>query len=195
MLETLTGIDTAIFMFLNVTLANPVTNYVMPVVTSDSLLRALFGLAIVLMVWKGDAHIRWLAAFSLVALLLSDQLSAGFLKPLIGRPRPCHVLENINLLVGCGGGKSMPSSHAANAFAQAVFFSCVRRRLAKYLLPFAAIVALSRVFVGVHYPGDILAGAVLGAMIGVAVAYAFELFAQWRRLKPQSERDADADHS
>jgi undecaprenyl-diphosphatase len=195
MLDTLNNIDTAVFLFFNVTLANPVTNYVMPIVTSDSLLRALFGLAIVLMVWKGDARIRWLAAFSLLALLLSDQLSAGFLKPLIGRPRPCQILQNINLLVGCGGGKSMPSSHATNAFAQAVLFSCVHRPLAKYLLTGATIIAVSRVFVGVHYPGDILAGALLGAMIGVAVAYAFDLFARWRKLEPPSERDTDAGHS
>ncbi|MCP4684727.1 MAG: phosphatase PAP2 family protein, partial [bacterium] len=74
----------------------------------------------------------------------------------------------------------MPSSHAANAFGQAVLFSFYFRKAAPYLLIFASLVALSRVFVGVHYPGDITAGALLGAGIGLALGFAHRKFIQWR---------------
>lgn len=173
MLESLNHIDQAVFFFINVTLENPVTNFIMPVVTNDWVLRAIYGLAMILLLWKGDARLRWLVLFSVVALVLSDQIAAGYLKPFWARPRPCHGLAGINLLVGCGGGYAMPSAHAASSFGQAVLFSFHYRRYAWYFYGLATLVALSRVFVGVHYPGDILVGAVLGTAIGVALAAVF----------------------
>ena len=190
MLEWLNAIDHTLFYFFNGTLANPVTNVIMPVVTSDMLLRVLYGLAMVLLLWKGNARLRWLVLFSAIALLMSDQLSSGFLKPLFARPRPCHVLTDINLLVGCGGGRSMPSSHAANAFAQAALFSLAARQTRWYLWAFAAVVAISRVFVGVHYPFDVLAGALLGMAIGFAVVFGFDLFER-KVLKKKDRRAPD----
>jgi undecaprenyl-diphosphatase len=176
MLEFLSNIDTALFLFFNVTLANPVTDLIMPVITSDWLLRVLYALAVVLLLIFGNAKLRWAVLFSVLVLIVTDQLSAGLLKPLIGRLRPCHVLENINLLVDCGGGKSMPSSHAANAFGQAVLFAMLYRRWAWLLLVFAGLVALSRVFVGVHYPFDILVGSIIGAAAGYAGAWSADRF-------------------
>jgi len=98
MLELLNEIDTVLFLFMNVTLANPVTDLIMPIVTSDWLLRIAYALAMVALLVFGNARLRWLVLFSVVALVLTDQISAGLLKPVIGRLRPCHVLQNINLL-------------------------------------------------------------------------------------------------
>lgn len=173
MLESLNQIDQAVFFFINASLQNPFTNVIMPVITNDWVLRAMYALAMLTILWKGNARLRWLVLFSVVALVLSDQIAAGYLKPLIARPRPCHGLAEINLLVGCGGGYAMPSAHAASSFGQAALFSFHYRKFAGYLYGFAALVALSRVFVGVHYPGDILAGAALGTIIGVALAVVF----------------------
>lgn len=184
MLESLASLDQALFIFFNVTLANPVTDLVMPIATSDLYLRILYGAAMILLLVKGSPRLRWLVLFSVVVLVFTDQLASSFLKPLIARPRPCHVLGDIHLLVGCGGGKSMPSSHAANAFGQAALFSLCVRRIKWYLWAFAAVVAMSRVFVGVHYPGDILAGALLGVGVGVGVTFAFEQF-EVRMLRPK----------
>ena len=174
MLEWLTHIDQALFLLINVGLANPVTDFVMPIITSDHLLRLLFVLALVLILWRGDSRLRWAALASIVVIALTDQISSHLLKPWIGRLRPCHVLDGVNLLVGCGGGKSMPSSHAANAFGQAVLFGWLYRRVRWWLIGIAALIALSRTFVGVHYPGDILAGALIGVLIGGAVAIVFD---------------------
>ncbi len=176
MLENLAQLDTAVFLFLNVSLANPVTDLIMPVITSDLLLRWLYGLALALILWKGDARLRWLVLFSVLVLLLTDQISSSYLKPFFGRPRPCHVLTDIHLLVGCGGGRAMPSSHAANAFGQAVLFGYLYRPVRVYLLLFATVVALSRVFVGVHYPGDIIVGALVGSGVALLAVFAYKKF-------------------
>ena len=169
MLDWLIDIDRALFVFINSSLANPFTDAVMPFITSDDMLRTLYGLALLLSLWKGHTRLRWLVRFSGLTLLYSDQITANLLKDLIARPRPCHtesLLPQLHLLVGCGGGKSMPSAHAANAFGQAFLFGLAYRNIRVYILSFAALVALSRVFVGVHYPGDILVGAILGFLIG-----------------------------
>ncbi|MBK8556199.1 MAG: phosphatase PAP2 family protein [Lewinellaceae bacterium] len=72
--------------------------------------------------------------------------------------------------VSCGGGYSFTSSHAANHFAVAVFLAAVFGGLSRWLRPglllWAAVISFAQVYVGVHYPGDVLAGALLGAIIG-----------------------------
>ncbi|MDF1543730.1 MAG: phosphatase PAP2 family protein [bacterium] len=169
MLEFLAGIDQAVFVFINSQLANPVTDWLMPIITSNNLLRLLYGLALLLMLLFGNSRVRWLCLFSALVLLLTDQTSASLIKPLIGRLRPCHTLPDVHLLVDCGGGKAMPSSHAANAFGLAALFSLALPRTRVYLLIFAALVALSRIFVGVHYPADIVVGGVVGCLFGYLV--------------------------
>jgi len=174
MLEWLSAVDTSVFQFLNSGMANPVFNTLMPVVTSDTYLRIAYGLAMITLLIKGDSRVRWLVLFSAVVLTLTDQASSSLLKPLIARARPCQVMDTINLLVNCGSGYAMPSSHAANAFGQAILFSIVFRKAAPYLIVFAALVATSRIIVGVHYPGDVLVGSMLGIAIGWFVAVLFE---------------------
>jgi undecaprenyl-diphosphatase len=194
MLEQVAQIDQQLFFFINSTLANPFTDAIMPVVTSDFWLRIGYGVALALCLWKGDARLRWIVLFSLITLTVADQTSSKFLKPLIERPRPCHTLETLHLLVGCGGGWSMPSSHAANSFAQAGLFAVLTPSTRKWLLPIATLIALSRVFVGVHYPFDVLAGAVLGALIGYLVANLFRLFVMQGWLpKLESRKSATED--
>ena len=99
MLEQLAHIDQVVFLWVNLTLANPVTDLIMPIVTSDMILRILYGVTMLAILWKGDRRMRWLVLFSLVAIAACDQLSSNLLKHWIERPRPCHELDNINLLV------------------------------------------------------------------------------------------------
>jgi membrane-associated phospholipid phosphatase len=173
MLDQLAGLDKALFFFINVSLANPVTDILMPLVTSDTFLRLLYLISALLIVWKGDTRLRWLLLFSVLVLALTDSISAQWLKPLIARPRPCQSLpiQQIHLLVDCGAGLSMPSSHASNAFGQAALFGLAFRKWRWSLWLFAAIIAVSRVFVGVHYPADVVIGSILGIAIGSAVYF------------------------
>jgi undecaprenyl-diphosphatase len=86
----------------------------------------------------------------------------------VGRLRPCNALdaEHCRLLVGASSAKSFPSAHAANSFAMATVASWGYRKLAPLFFLVAAIVAYSRIYVGLHYPLDALGGAALGILLG-----------------------------
>ncbi len=122
-------------------------------------------------------------ALSLVTFAFTDFTSASILKPLIGRLRPCHdpsLHFSINNIAGCGGIFSMPSSHASNHFGLAAFwFYAIKETLNRkwyWLWAWAFIIGYSQIYVGVHYPGDIITGALLGIGIGSFTCY---LFNQW----------------
>ncbi|MEJ7684921.1 MAG: phosphatase PAP2 family protein [Segetibacter sp.] len=112
-------------------------------------------------------------ALSLVTFAFTDFTSASILKPLIGRLRPCHdpaLQFSINNIAGCGGVFSMPSSHASNHFGLAAFwFYVIKETLNRkwyWLWAWAFIIGYSQIYVGVHYPGDIISGALLGVLTG-----------------------------
>lgn len=104
---------------------------------------------------------------------MSDVVSSRIVKPAVQRARPCNnpaLRDDVHLLVHCGSGYSFTSSHAANHFAVAAFLfftlGTLRRRGRGLWWLWAASIAYAQVYVGVHYPADILAGALLGAAIG-----------------------------
>ena len=107
-----------------------------------------------------------------LTILASDQVSSGFIKPLVGRLRPSldpefmHLIDTFNNYRS--GSYSFTSSHACNSFALALFISLLIRNKALTLsmLAWASINSYSRIYLGVHFPGDILCGAVLGSIIG-----------------------------
>ncbi len=111
---------------------------------------------------------------------LSDTTSSHLVKKSVKRLRPCKVLEqadDFNLLVPCGSGYSFPSSHAANHFAMAFFLIFLLGKKHPWvkipLFLWAFSIAFAQIYVGVHFPIDILAGTVLGSVIGWGTFYAF----------------------
>lgn len=169
MFDALISADSTLFGFVNGTLANPVTDFIMPIITNDNLLRVLYAMLIIGLLIFGRKKVLVVVGLSILVVILTDQGSSAFLKPLISRPRPCHA-GDVHLLVRCGAGFSFPSSHAANLFGQAIFFGLWRKKYLPYSIGFAFLVGVSRIFVGVHYPLDVLCGMILGAVIG-AVTY------------------------
>lgn len=103
-----------------------------------------------------------------VALLLASSASSA-LKDLFDRVRPPLADHAIGALVAVPADPSFPSGHAASAFAAAGVVAALHPRLRAAALGLAALVAVSRVYLGVHYPSDVLAGAVLGLAIAAAV--------------------------
>ncbi|MEZ5013110.1 MAG: phosphatase PAP2 family protein [Chitinophagales bacterium] len=117
-----------------------------------------------------------------VNFALSDQLSSAVVKPMVGRVRPCNDEQfgkEVDLRVDvCGHGKSFTSSHATNTFAFAVLLGLLMRKKRKFILYaaliWASLVSVAQVYVGVHYPMDILGG----ALLGTAIAFALFTFAR-----------------
>ena len=128
------------------------------------------------MIWKGGKEGRIIILLVIPLILLSDQISSSFLKPLVGRIRPCNTLENINLLVNKSKAFSFPSAHAANFFALATYFGYYYRKYIWWFMFVATMVALSRVIVGVHYPFDVVGGAIIGVNCAYAIIYLRKYF-------------------
>ena len=131
---------------------------------------------VVLMYFKFGWRLVWpLLAVALV-VTLADQTSVHLFKNVFERLRPCHnpeIKDLIHLATGrCAGGRfGFVSSHAANTFGVAVFLSQLFRIrwFTISILVWAAAVSYSRIYLGVHYPADIIVGGMLGAICGFAV--------------------------
>jgi undecaprenyl-diphosphatase len=118
----------------------------------------------------------------ILLITLADQSSVHLFKEVFERLRPCHnpeLQEYIHLVKGhCGGKYGFISSHAANTFALAVFLKNIYRIrwLSVLLLSWATIVSYSRIYIGVHYPFDVIAGVVWGALLGYGIYRLYLLF-------------------
>jgi len=172
-------VDHALFDFINQQLANPVLDVLFPLLREKTTWIPLY-VVWAFLLWRGYGWRRTLYLLVCVAIVLTvaDQLAASVFKPWIGRLRPCaepSVAEQARILVGCGGKFGFPSNHATNHFAVATVLSLtwIRRwpgRAAIFL--WAASISIAQVYVGKHYPGDVVAGALFGstvAFLGVVV--------------------------
>jgi undecaprenyl-diphosphatase len=127
--------------------------------------------------WKGLLTVAFLA----VAITLADQLASSVCKPFFQRFRPAQdgeIMYLVDVVNGYRGGRyGFVSSHAANTFAVLVFLSLeVRNAVFTFILAFWTLVNVySRIYLGVHYPGDILFGALLGSAIGYGCFYLLSL--------------------
>lgn len=161
--------DTWLFMLVNDAWANPVFDSVMPFLTEFSNFEIPLALVWVMLMVFGGSKGRSVGLALALTLLLTDQVSSHVVKPLVGRQRPCVTLEEVRLLVGFKNTFSFTSSHAANIFGSATVLSLAYRRWAPAYLTLAAAVGYSRVYVGVHYPFDVICGGLMGAGFGWGV--------------------------
>ena len=195
-------LDTELFRFINLTLVNPVLDVGMPLASHNPLFGPLLAVALVLLVWKGRARGALCVLMLALILPLGDGMVCNTLKHAIERPRPYAALADVHRpgsnassdsmappappqatrtvppTYPPGSLTSMPSSHAANWFAATMILFIYYRRSVWFMLPAAVVVGFSRIYNGVHYPSDVLVGAILGA--GYAAAGVWSLNALWQ---------------
>ena len=181
-MESLSNIDTDLFLYLNGLHANWLDK-VMIAVTQMWVWAPLYLILIYWTVKQYGKRCWWVFLAVGVVVLCSDQLSAHVCKPFFQRLRPCYnpdLQDLIYLPKGMAGGRfGFVSSHAANTFAVAAFLTPVLRNyrpwLGIVLYLWAFISSYSRIYLGFHYPGDILCGAILGILIGLILWRVFQL--------------------
>lgn len=167
-------VDTTLFHWINGSLSNPVFDALLPLFREKWFWAPLY-LFLAAFVWHNYGNKKgWLFVAGLVlAAGLADFTSSTIIKKNVCRLRPCNdpaLRAEIRMRTTCGSGYSFTSSHAANHFAVAVYtVSAIGHVLPcgrLLLLVWASLVALAQVYVGVHYPGDVIGGGMLGALIG-----------------------------
>ncbi|MDJ1472222.1 phosphatase PAP2 family protein [Xanthocytophaga flava] len=172
LIEELKAWDTKLFLELNQYHAawlDPIMYWI----TDSYFWIPLYLLLVFLIIRTYKVNGVWILVAAILAVGLADYVTSGMIKPYVGRLRPCHVVEiqkNVYVLRGCGGRFGFASSHASTTFALATsLFLFVRSRMSYFiwLFPWAGLVAYSRIYVGVHYPLDILVGACIGVLCGV----------------------------
>ena len=179
--------DRLLFDIINQDLANPLLDLVLPWYREKLTWVPLYLLGAVLLVrsfgWRRTLYLLLCLG---VVVTVADQLAASVLKPLVGRLRPCAepgVADHARILVGCGGRFGFPSNHATNHFAVAVVLGLSWLRSPGqrwWLLGWAVTISLAQVYVGKHYPGDLLAGALLGSTVAlVGVLLYRKLAGEW----------------
>ncbi len=169
--EVILSLDLALLKFFNNTIATPGFDYFFTYLCNFDIWRWPVMVIAIALLWKGGPKGRWMVALAMLAALIIDPTIYRIIKPLVGRIRPCHdpSLVWVRIVDGCGGRFSFPSSHAANMFGLAVVIGAFYKATRYYIYSIAALVAIGRVYLGVHYPSDVIAGAVYGAAIGLAV--------------------------
>ncbi len=186
---TIQSLDTQLLLFINHSTANTLFDVLMPALSAQGYLLVLPFLLymIVSSAYRMDARGKrflsaalWTIVISCCAVFLAEWVE-DVVKNAVARERPCTAIEGIRLITNCPKSYSLPSGHAISSFAFAVPLFFLTRdyltmpwRISPLVL--ASLIAFSRPYLGVHYPTDVLAGAVLGAGIGMLLSVL------WRRI-------------
>ena len=180
MFELIKPIDERVLHFIHVTCGKDWLDQIIPFFRNPYFWAPVYLFLLVFM-WKqfGKKGLLW-CLFFFVTFVFCDFISASILKPMIHRVRPCNdgsLYFAIRELVTCGSGYSFPSSHATNHFGFALFITGTLGHRYKMVVPltlfWAVLVCYAQLYVVVHYPSDILAGALLGSLIGWAFSAYF----------------------
>jgi undecaprenyl-diphosphatase len=179
MLEFLNTIDTNLFLFFN-GLHNSFFDPIMSFITKKESWYPLYLILIGFIVYRYKKRSWIILPFLILVVVLADQISVKLFKEVFHRLRPSRVddLKALIHLVGRKGGKyGFVSSHAANSIAAATYLSYLfRNKIFTYsIFVWAVLVSYSRIYVGVHYPGDIFCGGLLGFAIAKLVTKLQEL--------------------
>ncbi len=164
------SIDLTVFYFINHSLSSGFADKFFSIITNVNNWYIAYIILLGISFFKGGTRGKIAAIGVILLIVVTDQTGGHLLKDLIQRVRPCNALNDAITPLGCTGSYSFPSNHAFNNFAAATFYYRLFPKLKWVLFITASLIALSRVYLGLHYPSDILGGAVLGVIFGYAFA-------------------------
>lgn len=177
MLEQLIKLDHQVFHAINTGMSNAFFDCLMPILRDKTVWIPLYILIIAYFTYNYKLKGIYLVLFLAAAVGLADFTSASLIKPLVKRDRPCQEVsyqQEVISRVPCGVGKSFPSSHATDHFAIAIFLITIFYRRWKWIIYigvfWAAAISFAQVYVGVHFPIDVICGMLWGSLIGFLVA-------------------------
>lgn len=172
-METIKYWDEQLFLYLNGQHQDWLDPFV-DTLTGKLIWIPLYAFFIYLIIKHFNKGSVWILAGIGLAILMADQTASGFMKPFFERLRPCHDPRWEGLMFnygGCGGMYGFVSSHAANTFALAIYLNLLFRDRLKgfgWLYIWAVVISYTRIYLGVHYPLDVVVGALVGLLSGWA---------------------------
>ena len=185
LLDWLDHLDKSLFVLIQHDSDHSIMDTVMPMLRDPYTWIPLYVFMLCYIIFRNKNKAVLFILLSVLTFAITDSLAAQVLKPLIGRLRPCHdpgMQQLVRSVIDCGGLYSMPSNHAANHFGLAAFwFYSIRSITGKkwhWLWFWAAAICYAQVYVGKHYPFDVLVGATIGFLTGLGT---YRLFVIWEK--------------
>ncbi len=174
MVSFLYSMDVAAFRWINEGWSNRFFDSFFSFITRyENFYWVIIPLIVYWLIW-GKSKGRWLVLSLFIGVFLSDQVSSHVIKFIVERVRPCNVLDGVLTPVGKSEAFSFPSSHAANMGSSMFLLSMAFRPWTPLFVIIALLVGLSRVYLGLHYPSDVLGGYVFGLLVGYIVWHGIE---------------------
>ena len=166
MLDFFQSVDINLIKWIHQYFSNTLFDIFMPFITNKKNWTLPIIILIFLLGFFSGPKGKIALAVLIISLSFTDAICAQILKPFFERIRPSHLnLEEVNLLISKGGKWSMPSNHAANMFSLATVLSYFYKKYKPLLFLLAILISFSRVYVGVHFPGDVIVGGFIGFFI------------------------------
>ena len=200
------SIDLSILYFFNRTIACGALDTFFDAITNVHYWFPIYVIAGIYLIYRFRWRGVWMVVGAILVVSAADSLGHRVLKPLVNRKRPCAqirveggvpatIVPWVRLPDGGRGDPSFPSNHALNNFAEAAFFFLIwpRKRNAWWLFIVAFLISLGRMYEGVHYPSDVLGGAVIGMAVGAIFAFGYWKLVEPRMLRSGGKTDVAAE--
>lgn len=183
MLSFIQQIDLQILHFIQEFFTSPILDYLFVVLTSLGNSKFIWLAAAYLLLLQKKTRNCGMVLF--VGIITSQLLCEEIIKPLIQRDRPFYLYPNLTLLIPAPYGYSFPSGHTMDAFLSSTILYCYNKKYGAIAFLIAFFMGLSRIYLFVHYPSDVLAGAVFGILVGLLI-YKYCKFGEDNTIEPIS---------
>lgn len=169
--------DESLFRLINIGWSSPALDQIMSLVSDKHLWLVIGTLASLVLFLKFKTRMKTVLPVVVMALAITDSVTFQILKPAFSRMRPCKQLTEIHLVPEyCGSDYGFPSNHAANGMAVTTVLTFMwSRASAATALGITLLVGLSRVYLGVHFPGDVVGGYLVGIFVATIVVFVFKI--------------------